>query len=100
MVRLMDLHSKKNYDYAHGGNALGNFDRVGAFFSNYPGLKLSDPVVVAAAYAMKQVDAILWAKSNGYKPEVEGLSRRADDVVVYFAIIDLLCQDEEAKASK
>jgi hypothetical protein len=87
-----DLHSRKNHDYASGGDPLGNFRRVAKIFSMYPGLKLSDPLVVALCYAMKQVDASLWMLSNGHKAEVEGVVDRLQDVSVYAAIGIILAE--------
>src|SRR5262245_17197436 len=63
LVAQAQLHSDKNHDYAAGGKPTGNFDRVASILSLYPGLKLSDPRVVALVYALKQVDAVLWGLS-------------------------------------
>ena len=95
MIDLMELHSRKNHDYAGGGDPLGNFRRVAQFFSMYPGLKPSDPAVVAMMYAMKQVDSYLWGKSTGIEKLVENIDERLKDDCVYFAIIRLL--EREAK---
>ena len=89
-LREMELHSTKNYDYAHGGDPLGNFDRVAKFFSNYPGLDLSKPEVVAAVYMMKQLDAALWLMCQGHEAKVEGIGERMGDVSVYSKIIRLI----------
>ena len=92
-----ELHDKKNHDYAAGGDPLGNFKRVSQFFAMYPGLKLSDPAVVAIAYAMKQVDAYLWLKSNGHRAKVEGYGARLQDISVY-AKITRIIEEEQAPA--
>jgi hypothetical protein len=92
MVKLMELHSKKNYDYAHGGDPLGNFDRVAEHFKMYPNLKNSDRVVVAITYAFKQIDAILHALDVGYNPEVDSLDARFQDVVVYFELARIMAR--------
>lgn len=89
------LHSNKNHDYAHGGDPMGNFKRVAAIFSLYPNLKLSDPAVVALAYAMKQVDAVLWMLSSGHSAKVEGLHSRLQDIAVYATIADILLEESE-----
>jgi len=49
-VDLMQLHSDKNFEYAHGGDALGNFNRVAGILAQYPNLKLADPSVVCLVY--------------------------------------------------
>ena len=46
-------------------------------------------------YMMKQVDAVLWMKSNGHKAKVEGIGKRLDDVIVYSTIAKIL--EEEKK---
>jgi len=62
-LKEMELHSEKNYDYAHGGNPLGNFVRVANILSNYSGLKLT-PAVIALIYMFKQLDSTLWQLSQ------------------------------------
>jgi len=89
----MDLHSRKNHDYAAGGNPLGNFNRVSAILAMYPGLKPSDPAVVAITYMMKQLDASLWMLSNGHVAQVEGQKERWQDISVYSKIISILISE-------
>ena len=88
-MHLMALHDSKNYDYAHGGDPLGNFDRVSAILNLYPSLKPTPPVV-AVNYSLKQIDAILHAYDVGYDPKVESLDKRFDDVVVYWELAKIL----------
>lgn len=83
------LHSEKNRDYALGGDPFGNFIRVSSFFAQYPGLSLSDPAIVALIYMFKQVDAVLWALSQGHDQE-ESVDARWPDVVVYAGIIEIM----------
>jgi len=90
----MELHSKKNHDYAAGGNPLGNFERVSFILSLYPDLSLGDPSVVAMVYLMKQLDAVLWMKSNGYVAKVEGIDGRLADISVYAKIVRCMEQDD------
>lgn len=89
------LHSAKNFDYANGGDPLGNFYRVAAILAQYPGLRLHDPAVIALVYALKQVDAYLWLKSNGHTAKVEGGDARLRDVSIYAKLAILL--DREAQ---
>jgi hypothetical protein len=88
------LHSDKNHDYAAGGHALGNFDRVSAILALYPGLALGDRKVVALVYALKQLDAVLWGLSNQIKHKVEGLTSRLQDVSVYAKLVMCMIRDE------
>jgi len=93
--REMELHDKKNHDYAKGGSPLGNFDRVSAILALYPNLKLSDPKVIAMVYAMKQVDAVLWGMSEQIEHRVEGLAERLQDVSVYSKLVICMLHDEK-----
>ncbi len=94
-LKQLELHSKKNHDYASGGDALGNFNRVAAILGNYPNLKLSDRRVVALVYALKQIDAVLWGINSNITQKVEGLDSRLDDIAVYATIVQ--CMNSEAK---
>lgn len=94
LEELAQLHSDKNHDYASGGNPLGNFMRRADLYHRYPGLDLSDPVVVALVDAMKQLDAALWIKSNKHKPKVEGVLERLKDVAVY-AVLAMVLEEEK-----
>jgi hypothetical protein len=87
------LHSDKNHDFAKGGNPLGNFNRVGAIFDLYPGLKPGDPVVVAISFILKQLDASLWMYSQGTKAKVEGHAERWRDIAIYAKIISILIEE-------
>jgi hypothetical protein len=90
-----DLHSKKNHDYAAGGDPLGNFTRVAAILGLYPGLDPSDPAVVAEIYALKQLDACLWGLAKGIKHQVEGFHERLQDRSVYAKIERCILKDRE-----
>jgi hypothetical protein len=86
----MKLHSDKNFDYASGGHSLGNFYRVSSILSLYPGLKLSQPIVVCIVYALKQIDAVLWSLSRGEEGKVEGNTKRLEYVSVYIKIAQII----------
>lgn len=89
-IKEMDLHSKKNHDYAHGGKATGNFDRVAAIVAMYPGLDISKPQNIAVVYLLKQLDAALWLECQGHSAVVQGQDERWEDVSVYAKIVRLL----------
>jgi hypothetical protein len=88
------LHNDKNFDYAADGDPLGNFKRVANILSMYPDLDLADAAIVAMIYALKQIDAYLWLKSNGHTARCEGTSARLRDISVYAKLIEIL-DDEE-----
>lgn len=93
MVEMMALHSQKNYEYAHGGDPLGNFKRVATIMSLYPWINLGQPATIALVYAMKQIDAVLWQFSKGYDGHIESMTRRLDDVLVYAGITKLILEE-------
>ena len=97
-VAEMELHSVKNHDYASGGSPLGNFERVASILALYPGLKLSDPKVIALLYALKQVDAVLWGLAQNITHKVEGIISRLDDVAVYAKIVKCIAIEERRNA--
>ncbi len=86
----MQLHSDKNFDYAAGGDPLGNFERVSQIKKLYPDFDWASPVGVAIGYALKQVDAALWMMGQGNEGKVEGVEARFGDVSVYFKLARLL----------
>ena len=91
----MELHSKKNYDYAGGGKPTGNFDRVGKIVGMYPGIDWSKPQNVALFYALKQLDAYLWLESQKRDGAVEGKDARLGDISVYTKIMRLIMGDQK-----
>lgn len=91
----LDLHTKKNKDYAQGGDPLGNFDRVSKILSNYPKLNASKREVVALVYMLKQLDAVLWMWNQGYEGEIEGVQDRLRDIHVYTKLIRILVKKNE-----
>lgn len=96
LVAAMDLHSRKNYDYANGGEALGNFNRVSDYFKKYPGLEncLTKPSGVALIYMLKQFDAVLHQISQNYSGKVEGVNERLFDVTVYSVLMGIMIERE------
>jgi hypothetical protein len=89
-LKEMELHSKKNHDYASGGHPLGNFYRVAKILDLYPGMSPDSPLTVAIIYLLKQLDALLWMHSNGHSAKVEGPLERCQDISVYAKIIALI----------
>ena len=96
LIEEAKLHSEKNYDYAKGGNPLGNFMRVASILTFYPGLPVNDPATIALVYALKQIDAYLWMKCQKYEGGVEGKAARLGDISVYVKLARIL-EEESAK---
>jgi len=91
------LHDAKNWDYAHGGNPLGNFKRAAAILSLYPKFPYDTPAGVGVIYSLKQLDATLWSMTKRYKAKVERASRRMMDVSVYSKLIRIMLEEAEKR---
>jgi len=89
----MDLHSRKNHDYAYSGDPLGNFHRVSDMLHTWR--VNCPPWGVAFIYMMKQVDAVGNMLGNNYEGEVEGLKGRLQDISVYAKLIGILYDERE-----
>lgn len=87
----IELHDKKNEDYAHGGDPLGNFKRVAQALKEW-GISLP-PYAVAWVYLMKQVDCVGNMIGQDYEGGVEGMSERLRDISVYAKLVDILYQE-------
>jgi hypothetical protein len=97
-LKELELHSLKNFDYASGGHALGNFRRVAGILKQYPKLDLGDERVVALVYLLKQLDAVLWGLNSDIAHKVEGLDGRLQDISVYAKIV--MCMNTEKAERK
>jgi hypothetical protein len=93
LVEDADLHSRKNRDYALGGDPLGNFSRVAAILRNYPGFPIASREGVALVYLFKQLDAVLWALSHGHSLS-ESVNDRLRDITIYSIIIRCMLEEK------
>jgi len=95
-----NLHSNKNRDYTAGvsSDPLSNFHRVSAILKIW-GFDIP-PSLVAIIYSLKQEDAHMWMKSQGFEGKVEGSHQRLMDKSVYSKIIDILEEEEKIPPEK
>jgi hypothetical protein len=86
------LVEAKNNDYAgeKAADPFGNFNRVSKILAMYPGLKLSDPVVVGIVYMLKQLDSVLNGLSTGTEMKVEGYDKRFQDLGIYPKLLSVM----------
>ena len=82
------LHSDKNFDYARGGDPLGNFKRVGDMLG-------TSAAEVAHAYMLKQVDAVSWGYRQGGESKVEGKIAKLRDIAVYSVLQMIMLEEED-----
>ena len=93
----LELHSRKNKDYAHEGDPLGNFKRVSDILKIW-GFDIS-PELVALIYSLKQQDCTMWQLSQGYEGQVEGIEERLQDTYIYTKIARVLIREKTEGAS-
>jgi len=98
MFDLMDLHNRKNHDYASDENPLSNFTRVGELCDKYDvwNWKVDSSVKVAVIYKLKQFDAFMNLLQYGKTAMVEGVSSRLKDVSVY-SVLEIVLLNEADK---
>lgn len=94
MIDLMDLHNRKNRDYATKEDPLQNFNRVAKWCREYnlitPG---NEALKVAIIYCLKQFDAALKLVKENQEGQVEGVPDRLKDVAVY-TVIEMILYGE------
>lgn len=91
MLEIIELHALKNFDYAHGGNPLGNFTRTAAIMQLYPKFPWATDYGCATVQMLKQLDAFLWqAQDPHFAPKVEGGDARLRDVTVFAQLISIM----------
>jgi hypothetical protein len=97
LKEIGDLHNKKNFDYAEGGEQgpLGNFKRIASIANLYPPTQAwSNPTGVALTYMLKQLDAALMIHTTGKTSKTgENLGERLRDVAIY-ALLAIILNEE------
>jgi len=101
MLELMDLHNRKNHDYASDENPLSNFDRVGHLTDIYDvwNWKVSSGLKIAVIYKLKQFDAFMNLLQQNKEALVEGVPERLKDVAVY-SVLEMILFNEWLKRPK
>jgi len=91
----LKLHSAKNSDYAGDVNndPLGNFKRVSAIKSLYPGLDWTTAHATAVDFMLKQFDCALLMLAEGREGEVEDIESRLQDSYIYLKIARILYRE-------
>jgi hypothetical protein len=101
LSEIGDLHNKKNFDYADGGQQgpLGNFNRISSITRLYPPTpEWGSPTGVALTYMLKQLDAALMMFTTQKVSKTgENLGERLRDVGVY-ALLAIILSEEKGGA--
>ena len=98
MFDLMDLHNRKNHDYASDENPLSNFQRVGHLADIYDIWNWNVPssLKIAVIYKLKQFDAFMNLLQQNKKSLVEGVPERLKDVAVY-SVLEIILHEESGE---
>lgn len=94
MISQMELHDRKNKNYAGGGNPLGNFLRVAKIMSSYPNIPHGDPATAVIGMVIKQWDNILWAMNTGRFYSEGSIDEHLADISVYMNILRCIRIDD------
>ena len=83
---LMDLHSRKNYQYATVDNPLGNFERCGEMTKVLFKADITPSLAVLLAYMSKQWDGVLQMVGLGKTEVADQLEDKFFDLACYSII--------------
>lgn len=102
IIDLMDLHNRKNKDYATADKPLGNFERVGSLCDMYGIWEWDVPssLKVSIIYQLKQFDAGMKLLGSAEEAVVEGIPERFRDNAVYSIIDEILYLEGKAEVIK
>jgi len=83
---LMDLHSRKNYQYATVDNPLGNFNRCGDMTKILFKPEVDPSLAILLAYMSKQWDGVLQMVGLGKSEVCDQLEDKFFDLACYSII--------------
>jgi len=90
----IEVHNKKNYQYASEKDPLGNFKRVGRLchkILNNP--NVPDDLKVSMVFMAKQIDAVYDIIGEGKTNTVEAVEDKFRDISVYAKINNIIYQE-------
>ena len=87
LTELAELHSNKNFDYARGGDPLGNFQRCAKVLE-------TTPISFAWSLVSKQIDAVNWALLQGGLQKVESIRDKLRDIAVYSILMMIMLEED------
>lgn len=92
LIRMAELHNRKNKQYATLTDPLGNFKRCGELAKKL--IKVDNKALAMALFYMsKQVDAVYEMVGENKKDTVEELEDKLLDIAVYSLISIVLNKD-------
>jgi len=90
---LKELHSKKNFDYAGGGDPLGNFHRCGSMMKALLSNGGYEDLKVLLVYMSKQFDGVIDMIGKNRTAQVEGIKDKLTDIAVYSIIARIIYEE-------
>ena len=88
ICEIAELHSNKNYDYARGGDPLGNFKRCADALD-------TTPAKYAWGLVWKQIDGVNTAFKQGGEQAVESVRDKLRDIAVYSLLIMIMLEEAD-----
>ena len=92
----IELHNKKNYQYASDKDPLGNFRRVGVLCHkvlNNP--NIPDNIKIGMVLMAKQIDAVYDIIGEGKQNTVESVEDKFRDISVYSKINHIMYREQK-----
>ena len=86
LTEFAELHSNKNFDYARGGDPLGNFKRCADILG-------TTPAQFAWSLVYKQIDAVTHAFKQGGEQKVESVRDKLRDIAVYATLMIIMLEE-------
>ena len=90
----IELHNKKNYQYANTKDPLGNFKRTARLADKLIKDGINKPLAVAMILMSKQIDAVYDIVGESKKNTIEGLEDKFRDISVYSKLCIILNKEK------
>jgi len=90
----IELHNKKNYQYASDKDPLGNFDRVGILCHKIMlNPDIPDNLKIGMVQMAKQIDAVYDIIGEGKQNTIESVEDKFRDISVYSKINNIMYRE-------
>jgi len=92
----IELHNKKNYQYASAKDPLGNFNRVGVLCRKVMlNPDIPDNLKIGMVLMAKQIDAVYDIIGEGKQNTVESVEDKFRDISVYSKINHIMYREQK-----
>ena len=91
----IELHNKKNYQYANQSDPLGNFKRTAKLTKKLFKDGINIPLAVAMVLMSKQVDAVYDMVGENKENTIESIEDKFRDISVYSKLCIILGREKD-----